>query len=113
MAQWRIRVTVPDAPSGQSALQSALAQMPVTDVRIDPPDARAAEMTAEMTGDVIVEVGEDSALADLLRALHAISPQVFISRVPAPEPTAAAVAAGAAAGQSIRVRKLAPGTVRD
>ena len=103
MAQWRIRVTVPDAPSGQNALRSALARIPVTDLRIDPPDAHATEVT----GDVIVELGEDSALADLLRALHEISPQVFISRVPAPEPAVAAAAA-----QSIRVRKLAPGTVR-
>jgi hypothetical protein len=99
MAQWRIRIIVPDIPSGQSVLRSALALVPGTDLRLDPPGADAAELT----GDVTVEVGEDGALADLLRTLHEISPQVFISRVPSPEPTAAP-----AAGQPIRVRRLAP-----
>jgi hypothetical protein len=99
MAQWRIRIAVPDIPSGQSVLRSALDRVPGTDLRLDPPGADAAELT----GDVTVEMGEDGALADLLRTLHEVSPQVFISRVPSPEPTAAA-----AVGQPIRVRKLAP-----
>ena len=99
MAQWRIRIAVPDIPAGQRVLRSALARVPGTDLRLDPPGADAAELT----GNVIVELGEDGALADLLRTLHDISPQVFISRVPSPEPVAAA-----AAGLPIRVRRLAP-----
>ncbi len=98
MAQWRIRVTVPEAPSGRHELRSALAQVPVTALRLDPPGVDAAELT----GDVVVELAEDDALAELLRTLHELSPQVFISRVAAPE---------AAAGQQIRVRRLAPGTI--
>ncbi len=101
MAQWRIRVTVPEAPSGRHELRSALAQVPVvpvTALRLDPPGVDAAELT----GDVVVELAEDDALAELLHALHELSPQVFISRVAAPE---------AAAGQQIRVRRLAPGTI--
>ena len=89
--------------SGTATVSAVGGLATFADLRIDPPDAHATEVT----GDVIVELGEDSALADLLRALHEISPQVFISRVPAPEPAVAAAAA-----QSIRVRKLAPGTVR-
>ena len=104
MAQWRIRITVPDVASGQSVLRNALAQVAVTDLRLDPRGAGSAELT----GDVIVELGEDGALADLLRTLHEISPQVSISRVPSPEQTAAA----AAASQPIRVSRLAPRTIR-
>jgi hypothetical protein len=95
MTQWRIRVSVPEAAAGQHALRSALAQVAgiaqVPAVRLDPPGVDVAELT----GDVIVELGTDEALGDLLRTLHEISPQVFISRVSAPEP-----------GQAIRVRKL-------
>lgn len=98
MAQWRIRVIVPEASSGQEVLTTALAQVPVTDMRLDPQDGDASGQT----GDVIVELGSDAALADLLRTLHEISPQVFISRVPSPE---------TADGQPIRVRRLAPGSI--
>ncbi len=84
MALWRIRVTVPEAPSGRHVLTSALAQVPVTHLRLDPPGVDAAELT----GDVIVELAEDEALAELLHTLHEISPQVFISRVAAPEAAA-------------------------
>ena len=94
MAQWRIRVVVPEAPGGRQVLKSALAQVSVTESRLVPPSAEVAETTSE----VVVDLGEDDALHDLLRTLHEISPQVFISRVGAPEP--------AAADQVIRVRKL-------
>ena len=77
MAQWRIRVIVPDGPGGHEALQSALAQIPADGVQVTPngPDS------AEPSGDVIVDLREESSLPDLLHTLHAISPQVFISRV--------------------------------
>jgi hypothetical protein len=95
MTQWRIRVTVPEAVAGQHALRRALAQVPgvaqVPAVRLDPPGVDVAELT----GDLIVELAEDEALGDLLRTLHELSPQVFISRVGAPGPD-----------QPIRVRKL-------
>lgn len=93
MTQWRIRLMMPDADGGKRALRRALAQAPVTGVRLDPPGVEVAELT----GDVIVELGEEEALGDLLRALHEISPQVFISRVGSPE---------ADAGQPIKVTKL-------
>lgn len=95
MTQWMIRLVVPEAAAGRRALRTALAQASVTGVRLDPPGLDVTELT----GDVTIELAEDGALGDLLRALHEISPQVFISRVSAPEP---------GAGQPIRVRKLAP-----
>ncbi|HUZ53431.1 MAG TPA: hypothetical protein VMU94_13010 [Streptosporangiaceae bacterium] len=94
MAQWRIRVIVPAAPDGRQVLKSALAHVAVTESRLIPPSAD----TAETTGEVVVDLGEDDALHDLLRTLHEISPQVFISRVGSPEPDAGDLA--------IRVRKL-------
>lgn len=93
MAQWRIRVVVPEVPDGRHLLRSALAQIPVTDVQFSSSDADIAETT----GHIVVELVEDEALQDLLRVLHEISPQVLISRVGVPEPTA---------DQAIRVRKL-------
>ena len=82
MTQWRIRVVVPEAAAGRRALRRALAQAPGTVVRLDPPGVDVAEAS----GDVIVELGEDEALEDLLRTLHEVSPHVFISRVGSPEP---------------------------
>ena len=95
MAQWRIRVIMPAAPDGRQLLKSALAHISVTESRLIPPSAD----TAETTGEVVVDLGEDDALHDLLRTLHEISPQVFISRIGSPEPTAA--------DPAIRVRKIA------
>lgn len=93
MAQWRIRVVVPEAAAGQRALRHALAQAPGTVVRLEPPGVDLAETS----GDVIVELGEDEALDDLLRTLHEVSPHVFISRVGSEE---------VEPGQPIRVRRL-------
>jgi hypothetical protein len=94
MAQWRIRVVVPDGPGGHEALRSALEQVPAAGLLVASHGGRAAEMP----GDVIVDLSEEASLPDLLRSLHEISPQVFISRVdsagkPAPD-------------RAIRVRKL-------
>ena len=93
MTQWRIRVFVPEAPAGRRALRRALAQAPGTVVHVDPPGVDLADTP----GDVIVEVGEDEALEDLLRTLHEVSPHVFISRVNTPEPDSE---------QPIRIRRL-------
>jgi hypothetical protein len=68
-------------------------QPPGTVVRLDPPGVDVAETS----GDVIVELGEDEALGDLLRTLHEVSPHVFISRVGSPERET---------GQPIGVRRL-------
>jgi hypothetical protein len=94
MAQWRIRVIVPEAQDGRQVLRTALAHVTVTESRLIPPSAD----TAETTGEVVVDLGEDDGLHDLLRTLHEISPQVFISRVGSPEP--------AGGDPAIRVRKL-------
>ena len=100
MTQWRIRLLAPDADGGRQALCKALAQAPVTGVRPDPPGVQVEEPTR----DVIIELAEEEALGDLLRALHEISPQVFISRVGPPD---------RATDHPIKVRKLAPtGAVR-
>jgi hypothetical protein len=93
MTQWRIRVVVPEAPAGRRALRRALAHAPGTVMHLDPLGVEVAETS----GDVIVELGEDEALEDLLRTLHEVSPHVYISRVESPEYDA---------GQPIRVRKL-------
>lgn len=96
MTQWRIRVVVPEAAAGRRALRRALAQAPGTVVRLEPPGVNVAETS----GDVIVELGEDEALEDLLRILHEVSPHVFISRVSADGSDESE------SGQPIRVRKL-------
>ncbi|MGN6790753.1 MAG: hypothetical protein ACTHJW_00040 [Streptosporangiaceae bacterium] len=93
MTQWRIRVVVPEEPAGRRALRRTLAQAPGTVVRLDPPGVDVAETS----GDLIVELGEDEALEDLLRPLHDVSPHVFISLVGSPEPES---------GQPIRIRRL-------
>lgn len=96
MTQWRIRVVVPEAAAGQRALRRALARAPGTVVRLQPPGVDVAETS----GDVIVELGEDEALEDLLRILHEVSPHVFISRVDGDESDESEP------GQPIRVRRL-------
>jgi hypothetical protein len=93
MTQWRVRVVVPEAPAGRSALRRALSQAPGTVVHLDP----SAVALADTSGDVIIELGEDEALEDLLHTLHEVSPHVFISRVSAPEPET---------DQPIRIRRL-------
>lgn len=80
MTQWRIRVIVPDGPDGRQALSNALARVPATQL-LTAPDLGDA---SDPTGDVIVELGDEAALSDLLRTLHEVSPRVFISRMPGP-----------------------------
>jgi len=80
MAQWRIRVAVPDGPDGHRALCGALALIPGT--QIQPP----AASSGAAAGEFVVELRSEDALGDLLRTLHEISPQVLISRVRPAEP---------------------------
>ena len=93
MAQWRIRVVVPDGPGGRQALTAALARVPASELNVGP----AGPAEAELTGDVVVELSEEDSLGDLLRTLHEISPQVFISRVNSARP---------ADDRKVRVRRL-------
>jgi hypothetical protein len=105
MSQWRIRVAVPAGRSGCPALAAALAGFQASELILAAPAPDAAELTA----DVVVELGDDDELGRLLRELHAISPQVFISRVRQPEQQATR-----SGRRPIRVRSLraAAGVVR-
>lgn len=95
MAQWRIRVVVPDGPDGHQALESALAQVQAVDMKLTAPGPDGTEAA----GDFVVELHEEESLGDLLRTLHEISPQVFISRVPSDQQATAA-------DPKVRVRRL-------
>lgn len=98
MTQWRIRLAIPEAGTGRDVVTSALGQLPVAGLQV-----LADGGLSESAADMVVELADDSALDDLLRALHEISPQVSISRV-----------GGRGTGgseQRIKVRRLAPGTV--
>lgn len=84
MSMWRIRITLSDDPRSQALLNDALAGQSVSQVRLTP-----AADTAEMTGDVVVELTHNEGLGELLSALHTISPQVLVSRAdPAGAPSA-------------------------
>jgi hypothetical protein len=85
MQHWSIRCALPDGAQGQDALKSALAQFQHEVVT----DGRGADV-ADVNGDVVVAIGGQGILGDLLRALHEISPQVLVTRV-APSGPAAAI----------------------
>jgi hypothetical protein len=103
--KWQIRVIVPPGPSGFKALEAALAGFQASELIL----ARRTAEGDELAGDIVVELSDDDELGDLLRELHAISPQVFISRVRVPEQHAAP-----SHRDPIRVRSLraAAGMVR-
>jgi hypothetical protein len=82
---WRIRITLSDDPRSLALFTEALADQPVSLVRMTP---RGTD-TAEITGEVVVELAEDEGLGTMLGALHTISPQVFVSRADPPESAAA------------------------
>ncbi len=96
MEQWKIRVITPEG--GQHAVRAALAAVPAAEVQ----PALSGDDSAGLVDEVVVSLREDRSLPDLLHALHDISPQVFVSRVPA---AAEAGPADTGPGQ-IRVRKL-------
>jgi len=108
MPIWRIRVTLPGDPSSHALLTEALATQPVSQVRVTPRAAGAAEMT----GDVVLELGSDEGLGALLSALHTISPQVFVARAepliaPTHQPGTPAHQPGPGTPrQALRVRRL-------
>jgi hypothetical protein len=101
MSIWRIRITLPGDPGSHALLNEALAGQPVSQVRLMP---RAAD-TAELTGDVVLELNHDDGLGALLSALHTISPQVFVARA---DPVNAAPAQPEApvSRRALRVRRL-------
>ena len=82
MALWRIRIRLSDDPHSRAQLDLALAGQRVNDLTFAPRDADSAEMA----GDVVLELPQDDDLGTLLSALHRISPQVFVSRVDDDQP---------------------------
>ena len=80
MPLWRIRIAVPDSPASRSAVKQALAAQPVSYLRVTPSDEASSS-----TSEIVVELPQDDSLTSVLSALHAISPQVFVSRADAPD----------------------------
>ena len=78
---WTIRLSLSDNQHNRALLHDALANKPVSAVRLEPCDTSKAEIT----GEVMVEFAVDDGLAALLEALHMISPQVFVARADRPE----------------------------
>lgn len=76
MSMWRIRLTLPGGPGSQAVLNQALVGQPVSQVLLTPRGAG----TAEMTGEVTLDLTHDEGLGALLSELHTVSPQVFVSR---------------------------------
>jgi hypothetical protein len=77
MPLWRIRIRLSDDAHSRSQLDQALAGQRVRDVTFVPQQRDSAQMA----GDVVLEIPHDEDLGTLLSALHRISPQVFVSRV--------------------------------
>jgi hypothetical protein len=82
MPLWRIRIAVPDSPASRSAVRQALAAQPVSYLRVAPSDEESSS-----TSEIVVEFPQDDGLTSVLSALHAISPQVFVSRADVPDIT--------------------------
>ena len=78
--RWRIRLTLSDDQHSRELFHQALANKPVSVVRLEP----CGVDKAEITGEVMVEFTPDDGLAVLLEALHMISPQVFVTRADRP-----------------------------
>ncbi len=79
MPLWRIRIAVPDSPASRSAVRKALAAQPVSYLRVASDDE-----TLSRSSEIVVELPQDEGLTNVLSALHAISPQVFVSRADSP-----------------------------
>ena len=84
MLLWRIRIRLANDPHSRAQLDLALAGQRVKDVTFAP---RAPD-SAEMAGDVVLELPRDEDLSTMLTELHRISPQVFVSRVDDHQPAA-------------------------
>jgi len=92
MALWRIRIRLSDDPHSRAQLDSALTGLRVKDVTFAPREGDSAEMA----GDVVLELTQDEDLGSILSALHRISPQVFVSRVDDDQAAGTASTSGAA-----------------
>ena len=79
MPSWRIRIAVPDSPASRSAVKQALSAQPVSYLRVAPSDDGSAS-----TSEIVIELPQDDGITNVLSALHAISPQVFVSRADGP-----------------------------
>jgi len=79
MAMWRIRINLTDDPHSRARLDDVLASQRVQAIELTPRPG----MPAELSGDVVLELPADDSLGEMLTALHAISPQVFVSRADA------------------------------
>ncbi len=64
--KWRIRLTLSDDPRSHALFHEALADQPVSLVRL----AARGTGKAEMTGEVLVELAQDESLGIMLGALH-------------------------------------------
>ena len=78
MPLWRIRIAVPDSPASRSAVKEALAAQEVSYLLMAPGDGASSS-----SSEIVVELRQDDGLTRVLSALHAISPQVFVSSVDA------------------------------
>lgn len=76
MSMWRIRLALPGGPDSRAVLTEALAGQPVSQILLTP---RGGD-TAEITGEVVLDLTRDEGLGALLSVLHTISPQVLVSR---------------------------------
>jgi len=76
MAKWRIRINLSDDTQSRARLAEVLASQRVSAVQLTP----RAGFESVLAGDVVLELPRDDELGDMLTALHAISPQVFVSR---------------------------------
>jgi hypothetical protein len=79
MPLWRIRIAVPDSPASRSAVKQALSAQSVSFLREAPSDEASSS-----SSEIVIELPQDDGIANVLSALHAISPQVFVSRADAP-----------------------------
>ena len=81
---WRIRLTLSDDPHSRALFHEVLSDYAVSGVRLAPRSAG----TAEITGEVMIELAQGEPLGMLLGALHIISPKVFVTRAGPPAPPA-------------------------
>jgi len=89
MAMWRIKINLSDDPQSRARLNEVLSRQHVTAIRLSPRPGT----DAELAGDVVLALPRDDELGEMLTALHAISPQVYVSRASHDqEPSVAAMA---------------------
>src|SRR5271166_2254742 len=81
---WTIRLTLSDDQHSRALLHEALANKPVSAVRLEP----CGTDKAEITGEVMAEFTPDG-LAAVIEALHMVSPQVFVARADRPASSSA------------------------